>query len=40
MLYPIELLRRKHRQRALHSGTESMLTSTLAFVMSEPGFFA
>lgn len=40
MLYPIELLRRKCRQRALHSGTASMLTSMLAFVMLQAGFFA
>ena len=40
MLYPIELLRRYDRQRALHSGTASMLTSMLAFVMPELGFFA
>lgn len=40
MLYPIELLRRKYRQRTLHSRTASMLTSILAFVMPQPGFFA
>lgn len=40
MLYPIELLRRYDRQQALHSGTASMLTSMLAFVMHLPGFFA
>ncbi|AJG12194.1 hypothetical protein RK21_00686 [Pseudomonas plecoglossicida] len=39
MLYPIELLRRNSRQRALHSETASMLTSMLAFVMLQPGFF-
>lgn len=40
MLYPIELLRRYNRQRALHSGMASMLTSMLAFVMPQLGFFA
>ncbi len=40
MLYPIELLRRKCRQRTLHSRTASMLTSMLAFVMPKAGFFA
>lgn len=36
----IELLRRYDRQRALHSGMASMLTSMLAFVMPQLGFFA
>lgn len=40
MLYPIELLRRYDRQRTLHSGMASMLTSMLAFVMPQLGFFA
>lgn len=40
MLYPIELLRHKYRQRTLHSRTASMLTSMLAFVMPHAGFFA
>ena len=38
MLYPIELLRHKNRQRALHSWTGSMLTSRPPFVMHLSGF--
>ena len=38
MLYPIELLRHKNRQRALHGWTGSMLTSRLPFVMHLSGF--
>ena len=38
MLYPIELLRHKNRQRTLHSWTASMLTRGQPFVMHLSGF--
>lgn|GEM_PF-920118 len=38
MLYPIELLRRTRRQRALRGRTGSMLTTKVPFVMRQSGF--
>ncbi len=38
MLYPIELLRHKNRQRMLRGWTASMLTSTLPFVSLNRAF--